>query len=269
MSWLSSAASYLGLGWVGASISIVSLIAAVVMYFKTRQRADLSWAYRGEHLLGASSEGLPAQITMHYRGKPIPRLTKSLLVFWNSGEKTINDTDIVKADPFRLAVGDDGEILSISLLRPSRDVNEISITRSAIHLNQAFVTFSFLDASDGAVIEILHTSKGRVPELLGTLRGLPKGIKNLGKIGVNAPQGVPSFLPIRVFVWISTIIGLVAVLFSLLVPIDDMPFFKVLSGMRPSTSTFIAGLLYATPGAIWIFLTRRKYPRELHVDELD
>lgn len=271
MPWITTFQNYLAPGWVGTLVGIVSLIAALVMYFKSRQRTGLSFAYRGERLLGATTDGLPAEITMHYRGEVIPRLTRSLLVFWNSGEKTIIDSDIVKGDPLRLAVGNDGEILSISLLRSSRDVNEISIARSADNRSEATIAFSFLDACDGAVIEVLHTSEQRAPQFLGTLRGLPQGIKNLGRITATPARKYKSkFLPpVRVLILLATIAGVIAILTSVLAPVDEIGFFRNMNSLSPSTGMLTVGVLYFLPGAFLLFISRRRYPPKLHVDDFE
>lgn len=271
MSWIAIAADYLAKGWVGSLIGIVSLIAAFGMYLKGRQRTNMSFAYRGGRLLGLSTDGLPAEITMQFRGESIPRLTKSVLVFWNSGEKTIVEDDIVKTDPLRIAIGDDGEILSISILHPSREVNEVSIARCPRNLNEAFVTFSFLDACDGAVIEVLHTSNKSSPQFLGTLRGIPKGMRNLGNIARSPIKKRlrPYLPPVRWVLWIPTIIGGISMLVGLLAPIDDIEFLKTVSSMSPSSGVVLGGAFYFFIGVTTIFVSRRKYPRTLHVDEFE
>lgn len=271
MSWLTKAADFLAPGWVGSIIGIASVVIALIVYFKSRQRTNFSYSYRGDRLLGTATDGLPAEITVQFRGENIPRLTRSLVVFWNSGDKTLLDADIVNSDPLCLAIGEDGEILSISLLKSSRDVNEISITRSPINKHEAYLHFAFLDSRDGAVVEILHTSETRTPSLTGTLRGLPKGMKNLGKIAYKAKSKLPApfRLPFRVMAWITTILGGLIMLAGLFLPIEEIDKALIL-GSEMGTSVITAtGALYLCLGLALMFTARRKYPRELQTDDLE
>jgi hypothetical protein len=272
MSWFTLAAEYLAPGWVGSIIGIISLVLALILYSKSRQRTDMSYSYRGDRLLGLATEGLPAEITMQYRGENIPRLTKSLIVFWNSGDKTLVEEDIVSGDPLRLSIQEDGEILAISLRKSSRDVNEISITRSSENNYEAYVTFSFLDAGDGGVLEILHTSEERNPTFSGTLRGMPKGLKNVGRITTKRSNEtkLPLVVPFRLLGWISTLAGIITAGFAMFSALTgNLPFALPAGSEFGSTSFIAAGALNLILGCTLLFLIRRKYPRSLHYEDLD
>lgn len=95
MNWIDKALDLLAPGWVGSIIGLLGIAAAFVTYILTRQRSRVAYRYAGERLLGLTSDGLPADITVQYRGQSIPRLTRTLVVFWNGGEKTILAQDLV------------------------------------------------------------------------------------------------------------------------------------------------------------------------------
>ena len=252
MSWVTTATDFLAPGWVGSIIGIGSVVVALILYFKSRQRTNLSYSYCGDRLLGLTTEGLPAEITMQYRGENIPRLTRSLLVFWNSGDKTLVEADIVKGDPLRLSVGTDGEILSISILKSSREVNEISITRSQANNYEADLTFGFLDSLDGAVVEILHTSEYRLPRFTGTLRGLPKGMKDLGKINKKRSRNLrrPFGMSFRLMGWITAAIGAFIMLGGFFAPTEKLQAALAAGPNIGSTSLIAAGALYLFLGKL-------------------
>ncbi len=182
MHWINTTLELLSPGWVGAIISLVSLIvgliAAVVTYLLTRQRTRLAYCCPGKRLLDLPTDGLPEGITVHYRGQDIPRLTRTLVVLWNAGEKTILGEDIVAADPLRLKLRGDGRVLAATVLKTKRDVCQIEALPDASCPSETYIRFDFLDAEDGAVIEILHTSEESYVEFLGTVRGLPNGLHN-------------------------------------------------------------------------------------------
>jgi hypothetical protein len=66
-------------------IGIIGIILAIIFYLRSRQRALLAFQQIGLKLLGHNSTQLPSEVSVQYRGKMIPRLTKTVLVLWNAG----------------------------------------------------------------------------------------------------------------------------------------------------------------------------------------
>ena len=152
MHWINTILELLSPGWVGTIVGLLGLMAAVVTYLLTRPRTRLAYCYTGKRLLGLTTDGLPEGITVHYRGQDIPRLTRTLVVLWNVGEKTILGDDIVAADPLRLKLRGDGRVLAATVLKTKRDVCEIKVLPNASCPSETYIRFAFLDAGDGAVI---------------------------------------------------------------------------------------------------------------------
>lgn len=267
MQWLKDGLEFLSPGWVGSLIGLVGVVAATITYFLTRQRTRLAFSHTGERLLGLSVDGLPTDISVQYRDKKIERLTRSLIVFWNDGEKTILADDIVATDPIKLTFGDDGFVLSATILKNSRQVIGSSVTQGLEETNVVELKFDFLDPSDGTIVEVLHTSENRYPKVKGTVRGLPKGLLNCGRIAghKNTPQ--PFLLPgfPRKLAWITCTIGSLFSAAGLLIPssVLDMSF-----NISNNVVLVGAGSTYAVLGATLLFLIRRRYPKHLHIDEL-
>ncbi|ANI01285.1 hypothetical protein A210_01195 [Pseudomonas putida SJTE-1] len=281
MSWFEDTLNLLSPGWVGSLIGIASIVGALVVYFLTRQRTSLSYAYIGEHLLGSSSDTLPQQITVQFSGNPIPRLTRSIIVLWNSGEKTILGEDNVQSDCLRFQVGSDGEILSLAVLKASRDVNDFRLRKPSAHApNEAIAEFNFFDAKDGVVVEILHTSEARRPSVMGTIRGIPKGLDAVGRISRSRSfkslqdQEIAiraaRWMMAGVSTWLPIALGLLIVLIGFLLKID---FLQVRVPSQPentsSTSMILAGIAYTCMGAFMLYSNRRRYPKGLHIDALE
>nr|BFD39072.1 hypothetical protein FFPRI1PSEUD_05710 [Pseudomonas sp. FFPRI_1] len=267
MSWIDYAQGLLDKSWLGTLLGIAGIVFAVLTYLWTRRRTSLAYVYLGEHLLGSASDALPPEIVVQYDGISIPRLTKSILIFWNSGENTVSGEDIVDKDPLRFHVGDDGQILSISVLKSSRAVNDFSFRALPDHnLNEIGFTFNFLDENDGVVVEILHTSTDRKPRIKGTLKGLPQGFRNLGQFTRPKPQKIkPGKL--RSLAWslspaVMVVGGFLAAVYG-----PRPPFFPT----NPDTGLFFYSFLGAFVG-MWLnnkFWTRRKYPKSLHTEALE
>jgi len=269
--WIDEALRVLGLGWIGGLLGIGGLIFGYVTYVRSRRRTKMAYVHLGEHLLGSASDTLPPLIDVLYDGVAIPRLTKSLVIIWNNGENTIAGADIVVKDPLRLQVGTDGEILSVSLLKTSRAVNDIRIAYAeSTAANEAMLTFDFLDANDGVVVELLHTSTDRKPRISGTLRGLPQGFSNLGQFTRPKPQKKVRKDKVSKAVFSLAMIFVAAAGFLTAIYDSQFPI--------PDISARLSSGSYALVGALagficmWglnAFTSRRRYPKSLHLEALE
>jgi len=267
MAWFDNNLSFLAPGWVGSLIGLLGLIGGIATYFLTRQRTCLVFAHTGERLLGLSSGGLPVDISVQYQGENIPRLTRSVLIFWNSGEKTISREDIAEADPLCFSIGNDGEVLSATILKSTRDVSNINIKPNPAIPNHVQLDFSFLDAGDGAAVEILHTSKESEPDFLGTVRGLPKGIKNTGRATTATYKNRKSrkLLPFKLATLIIFFMGIASITIGIFGSSEAIDVFLYL-GLKGNNMAIIIGVFYAISGGFLIYISRRKYPKSLQLD---
>ena len=252
-------------GWVGSIIGIIGISIALILYFKSKQKPILVFQHRGLKLLGHTAGLLPNDIEVHHKGIKIPKLTKTVLIIWNGGEKTIKGTDIVDRDCLRVELPEDSQLLSVNTINNSRSVINFSATRSNEFENSIKLSFDFLDQNDGSVVEILHTSSDPYLSIIGTIMGLPNGIKNFGKITSGrkifslAPFKV--VLPSRLFYILTSTAGLFLTIISLFV-----------SSKSRSTDNYafvIMGLVYLAMGLFGLWIGRRKYPKSLHCDALD
>uniref|UniRef100_UPI004056EEBE hypothetical protein n=1 Tax=Candidatus Electronema sp. TaxID=2698783 RepID=UPI004056EEBE len=257
MHWLNTTLELLSPGWVGTIASLLGLIVGLIVAVVTRQRTRLAYCYAGKRLLGLATDGLPEGITVHYRGQDIPRLTRTLVVLWNAGEKTILGDDLVTKDPLRLKLRGDGRVLAATVLKTKRDVCQIEALSDASCPNETHIRFDFLDAGDGAVIEVLHTSEERGVDVLGTVRGLPQGLHDIGQINAVKTFSLPS-------PWIILAIGAVTTLAGLAFPekINYLLIDKSFIGV-------FVGATYTLAAIAIIYKNRRRHPKYLHIEELD
>ncbi|WP_454862793.1 hypothetical protein [Pseudomonas hormoni] len=277
MSWFESTLNFLSPGWVGSLIGLAGLLAAVVAYLRSRKRTSLSFAYLGEHLLGSDSNALPEGISVQYHGADIPRLTRSVIVLWNSGENTILGSDVVSIDPLRFCIGTDGEMLSASILKETRSVNDFKIRHPSAHApNEAIVEFNYFDSKDGVVVEILHTSASRHPRIKGTLRGLPEGMKSVGRMS-RSPSlfkrtGLGRLFPFLIAsmtTWLPITVGCAFMLTALFGSSETVNTVMTLNLEKSNTAVMMMGGLYLGMGLFSLYLLRRKHPKNLHVEALE
>lgn len=74
---------------------------------------------------------------------------------WNSGNKTLNDIDIVKNKELTISALDDNKILDVEFIACSEETNEFKIER--VDDQNAKIYFNYADKKDGVVIQIIHT----------------------------------------------------------------------------------------------------------------
>jgi hypothetical protein len=277
MSWFETNLSFLSPGWVGSLIGLIGVLGGVIAYLLSRKRTSLSFAYLGEHLLGSESAALPEGISVQYYGDDIPRLTRSVIVLWNSGENTILGSDVVDIDPLRFSVGTDGKLLAASILKASRPVNDFRIRPpSAQAPNEAVVELNYFDSKDGVVVEILHTSTSAHPDIKGTIRGLPNGLKSLGRMS-RSPDIIKRMGPHRWFrsvfigliIWTPIIVGVAFMLTALFGSPETLKLVMTLNIEKLSTPVMAMGCFYVVMGLVPLYAFRRKHPKNLHVEALE
>ncbi len=148
----------------------------VIFYLKSKYKTELSYQIDSEIMI----EEVQKDINIMFKEKAVERITKTYIYLWNSGRKTINSSDIVKSEGLKIRLLD-GEILSVGINKVIRKENSFNIEFDNYRRQESEITFEFIDAKDGAVIEIIHTSTMQ-PILNGTIMGMPKGLSNKGLI---------------------------------------------------------------------------------------
>jgi len=243
---------------------------AGITYVLSRQRSIISYRARGVRLLGHAESKLPKEVSVQYRGSDIPRLTRSVVVLWNDGEKTISGADIVKEDPIRIDTGDDSSIVACTLLKAARPVLQASCQQSTQDSRTVVVSFDFLDPNDGLVVELLHTGRERYPVVRGTVRGIPQGPKNRGRVLAQKLPGarMPFMRSRRMFgvfvIAVGVLISFSGVIFNYLGQQESTAKAAV-----PKYALLSAGALYVVLGFIILLMLRRRYPQILHCEEME
>ncbi len=286
---------FLGQAWVGTTIGIVSIIAAVVVsiYFYRRSKVAgvLASQSDGEQLLAPNRENAPSgEIEVLFRGTKIPRLSVSELVIWNAGDTTIRGEDVVERDPFRIECGHDAHVLDVSIVATTRQVIDFSGSRDEAHVGHVLCSFDFLDPGDGVRVRILHTGVHVRAIVTGTIRGISEGCHDLGRI--PAPEDNLAELLRRrrrrglkprwihriasVVVWLRPLLGWVAIVIGLSTAVAGLYWsslyaaFPILQEPMPRDGPFwtfiVAGLIYALLPALVMWKRRLRFPRALQRD---
>ncbi len=265
---------FLATPWLATIIAIISVIAAVFFYVRSKRVKRLAYQLGEITVVGGSNAAFPKEVKIQFEGRKVDCVTVSRVVLWNAGNVTINGSEIVASDPLRLQLTADGEILKVDILKVSREVNEIRLLPKNDSRNIVSVVFDYLDPNDGATLQVLHsaTRGGIICE--GTIRGLLGGVSNYGTAPLErySARNLHSVLGLivnrRIFLWIMLVVGVVSILVGLLEPIwfREFPSFAISTAQTPAQlrwMVMVVGAFYALLPAVVLWLRRRRYPSAL------
>jgi hypothetical protein len=164
---------------VGILTGIFSFFIAIKYYYSPPEPVYLE---RGFLLARSKDPELDKKLELSFEEKPIPRLSKYYLIFWNKGKQTLNGEDIQTQDPITIEFTEGTDILDVRSLNEYKEKKIIDFKSEKVN-NKLFLKFNYLDCNQGFTLEILHTDENPYPKLMtGTIKGVPSGIKNLGAI---------------------------------------------------------------------------------------
>jgi hypothetical protein len=169
-------------GWLGIGITVVVGALGTWLAYRLglRVRPGFAFAQDGLELLSGGMPVLPSQVTVLFSERPIPRLMKSKVIVWNCGKAVLRGEDVV--EPLQVALREGGEILTVDV-SSQRPASALTCTRPTP--SAATVAFSYLEAGEGGLTEILHTAEKPIVDVTGVIRGLPEGPQNKGDVWQN------------------------------------------------------------------------------------
>lgn len=174
-----------------ASLAVTLLSSAIAtwLYFKPLTRKRLACQMTSVIYFNKDDYNLPTGATMTFHKSTIERLTKTSVVLWNAGTETLSGTCIVSDDPLRVAFDEGDRILSCRITQRSNDANKASIVADG-EAHERRLRYDYLNAKDGFVVELVHDSIKTLPVVLGSIKGVAKGIENLGQTRRSDEPGI-------------------------------------------------------------------------------
>lgn len=201
--------------WFGILSVVLGIIVSYYFYRKSLLKALPAYQTKSIRIIDIQDKINIDNVEIKYNNKQITRLSKSFLVFWNNGNKTIEGKDIVDEEKLRIVFDNtdkDGEILSCKVIKVTRKINNFTITQNKQKSNEAIIDFTYLDARDGAVVEILHSFKNPNITINGAIKGIPSGVKYYGQVlhltspDIKKPKAILR-IAVRITLFIYGILG--------------------------------------------------------------
>ncbi|MED1406965.1 hypothetical protein P4U07_30230 [Bacillus mycoides] len=263
--------SFFNQGWVGSLIGIIGILIAIVTYRKSKIGQRLVYQSSATRIIG-KSRNTPEEIQIYFRGNEVPRVIKTNLVIWNSGNETIKSSHVTKEDPLRIQIEESESIISYRILKETRHTNKVNLVLDK--KNVLLFNFDYLDPNDGVRVEILHTDDINPVVFKGTVIGMKQDIKSWNtERGVKKGKGIFSFLRKS---WankiaLATSFSLGACLCLMVITYWFYPdvyhelnnIYKGKSNGVTQSIVFMMGIVYMYMPLYFFSLTRKRFPKEL------
>jgi hypothetical protein len=81
------------IGLLGAALGIAGIFVGSIYCRRSRPELRLAYCQRFTRTIGGGHPALPNEVEIHFLGKGVPRLTKTLPVVWNYGNSTVEGGD--------------------------------------------------------------------------------------------------------------------------------------------------------------------------------
>jgi hypothetical protein len=170
-------------------------VISLYFYRKSVQRKQIIYALKVEDVLFRKAD-LPKELEITYGGKQIAVLTKIMLFMWNGGNQPILAADLQTGEKLRVVWPEEFELFQPTVRYQSRTANKVEV-------NQSDLSFAYLNARDGAVVEFIGTRNSDQPlqagQSYGTLVGEIVGAENQPKCEDYAFSVKRSYLPMVIF----------------------------------------------------------------------
>lgn len=259
--------------WLGSLVGIISLIAGAFFFLKSRRITKLAFQRDSVTLVGGSDAAFPDELKIQYSGKDVLQVSSERFAVWNAGNTTISASEIVEADPLRLEIAEKGQVLKVTTLGKSREVNGFRIKESETE-KKKLIHFDFLDPNDGFSIEVIHSGAKKDLKIEGTIKGMPAGIKNFGRFDWYSESNETKFpfslKSSRLHLILMAVIGAGMAAFGLFNP-QLVEIFPVLSYPKDQTEVEWAlvsfGAVYLATPALIYWIQRKRFPSSLNVSK--
>lgn len=168
---------------IGLVIGVIGIILAFVFYFKSARNKSANLFKRSFNLLNDKFSSLN-KIEVLYNQTKISRLTATKIAIWNSGDLTVDNSDIVTLDPITISVKDDTiQIYDIEVVKQSELSNNFSLIEKKPNL--FMLQFDYIDKNQGCVVKVLHSGLNSSDiKVSGKLKGIGE-LSEKDNVGVS------------------------------------------------------------------------------------
>lgn len=134
--------------------TIFSLIFSIYAWVVGKQFKELSMSCTTNELIKSGSANI-GKLDIQYNGETIKELSASTFYIWNSGNQTINDSDIVSTRPISITNTGKAHIFDVQITRQSEPANAFVI--ASCTSESVTFDFEYMGKGDGFTVQVLHS----------------------------------------------------------------------------------------------------------------
>ncbi|WP_036827672.1 hypothetical protein [Polaribacter sp. Hel1_85] len=135
-------------------IGILGVILAIIFYYKGKKRKTPVYEISDFNIISDNLEKKVSDISITYKQKLIKTLTVSKVVIWNSGNSTIQNSDIPETNRFRIHSFSNCEIYDFDII--SKDDKDCLLELQKIK-DGIEIRFNYLEPQSGFIIKVIHS----------------------------------------------------------------------------------------------------------------
>lgn len=169
---------------IGTSVGLIGIfIGFFISYYfyrKSLRQKEPLWAIRSNNIIKDSRQVIE-NLTVLYNNVSVDNLTISMLILWNDGDETINRQDIETINKLRINCTGESQILDARVIASNNSSSQFNVIKPE-SCKCAYISFEYLDKSQGAVIQVVHTGlSSDALVVVGDIKGVKK-IRNVSEI---------------------------------------------------------------------------------------
>lgn len=161
------------LNFVYVILTIVSIILAIIFYFRSRRLRKPAFAIRNVNLIKDKIKKIEL-VEILFQKQHIDNLSIARIAIWNDGDETIRHEDVALVDPIRIETIGNVEILEAKIVYEKQEANKFILDIDSSK-KKLIINFDYFDRNEGIILQIFHT--GQTEDELsvnGTIKGFGK-----------------------------------------------------------------------------------------------
>jgi len=123
-----------------AIIAIVGFVYAFIVQRVNKEKKELSYVKKSNTLI-REKKSKYEKLSIAYAGHQIESLCVSNIALWSSGNRTLNDTDIVESKEVTITAADGNVILDVEIIAYSEETNNFSMKKINDHCVKGIILF--------------------------------------------------------------------------------------------------------------------------------
>lgn len=148
---------WLSIPSISSLIGILGILFGLASIIFTRKISRISSHLEFKSLIGGFNSKLPQSISITYDDFPVEKVSSSVFIIWNSGNKVIDGSSLNTIDPLRVEAHDGIKILRHNIQKTNNPTSNIKVYENPTVSNSLLIGFDFLEKKNGLRVEVLHT----------------------------------------------------------------------------------------------------------------